>query len=69
MVLCYRHWLQLFTADMLDSKKIVTDIAMKILPKYIPVYEPTSKSDITIQFREILPTLRTVEMEKATKYV
>lgn len=50
-----------------DCKKQVTDIARKILPKDIPVYVSTSESDITIQFRKILPKLRKAKMEKATK--
>lgn len=67
LLLCYKHWKQLFTASMMDCKKQVTDIARKILPPDIPVYKPTSESDITIQFCKILPKLTTVKMKKATK--
>lgn len=67
LLLCYKHWIQL-----LENKKCekeVTEIATTILPKDIPVYEPTSKPDITIQFRKILPKLKKNKMDDATKYV
>lgn len=49
------------------GNKEITDIARSILPPDIPVYKPTSESDITIQFCNILPKLGRKNMKKATK--